>query len=92
MAAKLSQTQFIEKASVKHAGRYGYDNVVYIDCLNNVNITCRMHGDFNQRAALHLSGQGCPKCARQKINRNLEKGRLPYCFRNQYDTPTPAQV
>jgi hypothetical protein len=58
----LTEAEFISKATKKHSGRYGYDKVVYLGCREKVIVTCHKHGDFEQSAAGHLSGVGCPKC------------------------------
>lgn len=59
---KLSTKEFIDKASIKHSGRYGYDFVNYVNSQTPVVITCPIHGNFEQKPAKHLLGQGCPKC------------------------------
>lgn len=55
-------TAFIEKAKVKHGEVYDYSKVEYVDSRTPVIITCRVHGEFSQKPANHLFGQGCPKC------------------------------
>lgn len=59
---KLSTKEFIDKASIKHNGRYGYDFVNYVNSQTPVIITCPIHGNFEQKPAKHLLGQGCPEC------------------------------
>lgn len=60
----MSKTQiFIEKARAVHGDLYGYDHVVYVRNRDKVLITCKQHGDFEQRPKDHLAGQGCAKCA-----------------------------
>jgi len=39
-------------------------SVNYINTDTKVNITCPHHGDFSQSPTSHLSGSGCPKCAK----------------------------
>lgn len=55
--------EFIAKARAVHGNRYRYDQVAYTLIKNAVVITCPAHGYFEQTAADHLSGCGCPKCA-----------------------------
>lgn len=59
---KLSTKEFIDKASIKHNGRYGYDFVNYVNSQTPVIITCPIHGNFEQKPAKHLFGHGCPEC------------------------------
>ena len=54
--------RFIEKATIKHGGKYSYHHVNYINAHEKVNITCPIHGDFPQSPNSHLNGKGCPKC------------------------------
>ena len=61
-----SQQQWIELAESKHNRIYLYDKVVYIDSQNEVIITCKKHGDFQQSPIAHLGGSGCRKCGIEK--------------------------
>jgi hypothetical protein len=60
---KIDREEFIKRAISVHGNKYNYDNVIYIDSNTPVIITCPEHGDFYQRPAQHLSGNGCPVCA-----------------------------
>jgi formylmethanofuran dehydrogenase subunit E/very-short-patch-repair endonuclease len=56
---------FIKKAIKIHKDKYNYDNVVYINNMNKVLLHCnKCNSDFLQQPQSHLSGNGCPKCAR----------------------------
>lgn len=63
MSKRLTKEQFIEKVSKIHKGLYTYENTEYTTTKDKVIITCKVHGDFLQKANNHVSGQGCPKCA-----------------------------
>jgi ribosomal protein L36 len=54
--------EFIEKAILIHGDKYDYFKVNYIDTETKIIIICKEHGEFEQRPANHLKGQGCPKC------------------------------
>lgn len=60
---KYTKEIFIEKANKIHNGKYDYSKVDYKSSKDKVIITCPIHGDFEQEAASHLQGHGCPKCA-----------------------------
>jgi len=45
-----------------HGNRYAYDNVLFFNARTPVNITCYIHGDFEQQPRAHKQGAGCPKC------------------------------
>lgn len=54
-----------------HKSRYKYVNSVFKGVNYKILITCRVHGDFEQSPCKHLSGRGCPECA--KINRGRQR-------------------
>lgn len=60
-----TQEMFLFEAKGKHINRYDYSRSVYVNSNTKVIITCRKHGDFKQSAISHLSGKGCPSCARE---------------------------
>lgn len=53
---------FIKKAKLKHGDRYNYSKVNYISSHDVVTIGCKIHGDFEQVANYHLTGNGCQQC------------------------------
>ena len=57
--------QIIIDFEKKHNNRYNYNLVVYENARTKVNIICSIHGIFEQTPNCHLSGKGCPKCARE---------------------------
>ena len=59
---KLSLDQFIQKASLIHNNRYGYQNTIYTNYDTKVDIECNIHGIFQQTPDDHLSGKGCNDC------------------------------
>lgn len=68
----LKTKEFIEKAIKKHGDKYDYSKVEYINNHTKVCIICPEHGEFWQVPGSHLSGRGCPKCARILINNSLK--------------------
>ena len=66
--------EFVDKASKKHSGCYGYSQVEYINSKAKVQITCRKHGGFWQTPHDHLDGHGCPVCSHiySKPHREIE--------------------
>jgi hypothetical protein len=61
---KTTLNEFKEKARQVHGNKYDYSKVNYINSTTKVCIICPEHGEFWQAPSSHLSGQGCPKCAR----------------------------
>jgi hypothetical protein len=59
-----SQESYIEKANKTHSNIYSYDYTQYTGIHNKIIITCIIHGEFEQEAASHLRGCGCPSCGR----------------------------
>lgn len=64
--ARLTQEEFVKRATEIHHGKYRYDKVVYRDSHTKVIITCPIHGDFEQFAYHHLNGHGCWKCGQEE--------------------------
>lgn len=59
-----TKEQFIEKARKVHGDKYDYSKVEYVKSSEKVCIICPEHGEFWQSPNSHLSGGGCPSCAR----------------------------
>ena len=57
-----SQDEFVKKCSKIHNNKYDYSLVKYNRSSDIVTIICPEHGEFKQKAANHLMGQGCQKC------------------------------
>lgn len=55
---------FIESAKKIHGDKYDYSKVEYHRTDQKVTITCPIHGSWNTKPSIHLSGHGCPKCGR----------------------------
>lgn len=60
---RLTTESFIDKAKLVHGEKYHYDTVVFSKTKEKVLIVCPKHGEFSQRADVHLAGHGCPKCS-----------------------------
>lgn len=59
----LTTKEFIAKAKAFHGTKFTYAKTVYSTNKVKVEIRCRKHGVFHQRAAEHLAGSGCPACS-----------------------------
>ena len=64
---KKTTADFIERARKVHGDKYDYSMVEYVNSASQLTITCRVHGDFTQKASDHLQGCGCQKCFGNKI-------------------------
>ena len=53
---------FIEKARKVHGDKYDYSKVNYSRLSDIITIICPEHGEFQQKAGVHLQNRGCPKC------------------------------
>lgn len=61
--------KFIMRAKSIHGEKYIYDDVVYVNNTEKVNIYCPKHGIFRQRPNDHLRGKGCPVCFSERLGR-----------------------
>lgn len=62
MSRRKTTEEFIEKAKIKHNGKYDYSKTKYIKAHEKVCIVCPSHGEFWQTPHEHLKGYGCQKC------------------------------
>jgi len=60
---------FKEEATKIHEGKYLYEDTNYINSHTLIKITCPRHGIFEQTPTAHLGGNGCPKCAVEKLSK-----------------------
>ncbi|WP_415407971.1 DUF723 domain-containing protein [Sulfurovum sp. CS9] len=61
---KTTLSDFIKKAQSKHGHRYDYSETTYENARTKITIICSIHGHFTQTANSHLTGRGCPECAK----------------------------
>jgi len=77
MASKLTTKEIIEKFQKTHGTTYDYSLVDYKNDYEKVKIICKTHGIFEQQPGCHhRQKQGCPKCAREKINKIINNRLL----------------
>ena len=69
MVKKCTKDEFIHKARAVHGGKYVYDDFEYVNAITKGKIICPIHGEFLQSANVHLSGHGCPRCARENYKK-----------------------
>lgn len=64
MAKTLTSAEVIERCINTHAGRYTYEEAIYIDAKTKMEVTCPIHGAFWVAPSKHYGrGHGCPQCA-----------------------------
>lgn len=66
---KTHINDFVKQANLVHVFKYDYLKVEYVNARTKVIITCPEHGDFTQTPSSHLSGVGCPGCAKTGFDR-----------------------
>lgn len=66
MTKRLTTDEFVKRAKLIHGDKYDYKDTVYTTSQNEIVIICKKHGAFKQKAAVHLRGSGCPKCADER--------------------------
>lgn len=59
---------FISKSREIHKNKYDYSLVSYSNNKDKIEIICKVHGTFKQRADLHLKGSGCKECSRNELS------------------------
>lgn len=81
--------EFILRAKEMHNDKYDYSEVKYVKIFNKVQIICRKHGIFEQRASDHISGCGCKKCfesnGEKKIRLFLEDNNIRFISQKRFN-------
>lgn len=81
---RLTPEEFRERCAIIHRNRYNYAKAQYRGCDKPVKIICPVHGEFEQRAILHLTGRGCAKCSRAI-------SRISQCWLDEIGIPEDAR-
>lgn len=88
-STKLTQTQWEQKANIKHDNKYNYLKAIYVRGRQHVTIICPEHGEFQQTPEAHLQGRGCPQCnfskAEQKIEKWLKDNNIHYITQQTFN-------
>ena len=87
--SRLTQQEFIRKAKQVHGDKYDYSKTIYVNARTKITVTCLQHGDFEQYAASHLAGKGCPKCNCSFLENNiriyLDANHIEYLEQHTWD-------
>jgi hypothetical protein len=65
---KMTNDEFIEKASIIHKHKYDYSKSNYLRSNIKIEIICPIHGSFWQRPTIHLKGIDCLYCGYDKTH------------------------
>lgn len=71
----MNTDKFITQSNIVHNNKYNYAKSVYTHIHDKIIIVCESHGEFNQQAASHLNGNGCPQCSFERTNYQRYKDR-----------------
>lgn len=63
---------FIKESKKIHGDKYDYSKVKYVNSKTYVCIICPKHGEFWQRADMHISGHLCPFCCQSILENEVE--------------------
>ena len=77
-STRSNTLKFIQDAIEVHGNKYIYDEVDYVNAKTPVTIICPIHGRFKQDPSNHLSGKGCPECAKDKIRQSSLSNTLKF--------------
>ena len=68
---KVYQEDWIKAADELHHHKYDYSKINYINANTKVCIICPEHGEFWQKPASHMQGNGCPICNESVLEREI---------------------
>jgi len=103
---KKTTEQFVKEANQTHGFKYLYPNTQYVNAHTKVEIECKTHGTFHQKANDHLRGLGCSKCKTDNLIKRqsdtaesfskkaaiLHNNFYDYSKINYIDSKTPVEV
>ena len=69
---RLTRDEFIRRCTRIHGGKFDYSKTQFHKVRLFVTITCPVHGDFEQRAASHLNGNGCKHCRNDRASVKMQ--------------------
>lgn len=81
-----SLDEIIKAFKIKHGDTYDYSKAEALKLRDKFTITCRIHGDFEQRGSNHIRGDGCPNCASHKyIDTQVKIRKFRVVHGDKYD-------
>lgn len=80
-AKRHNQDDFVRLSRIKHGDRYSYEQAVYVDSAEPVEIICPEHGAFWQAPNGHTQGRGCPRCGKEAAADKLRIGTEEFTSR-----------
>ena len=83
---RMTQNEFIERATEIHKGKYDYSKVEYKNTDTKVTIICPIHGEFKQTPHHHLKGIGCAICGSKTYDTKefIRRARLKHGDKYDY--------
>lgn len=80
---------FVAESNIIHNNKYNYSLTEYKIMTDHVNIICPIHGKFQQRASIHLSGSGCQICqvskGERKVKNFLKNSNIFFIYQKKFD-------
>jgi hypothetical protein len=70
---KYDNKTFIELSQKRWGSLYDYSHVIYNGAHTHVIIGCKKHGWFEKMPYVHLQGQGCPICGRDRTKNTQDE-------------------
>ena len=67
----MSSSFFIKRSNERHGNFYTYENILFKNLHEKIEIICPIHGSFKQIAQDHISGHGCPKCNMSRLEEEV---------------------
>ena len=82
---KYDTSSFIKRSQEIHGDKYSYGNCNYKTIKDYLDIECKKHGPFRQRAESYLLGsEGCKDCYNQKVREHNREERKASFLENSY--------
>ncbi len=78
---KYNTDFFLSNAKKVHGERYDYSKTHCFNATDKLEITCLIHGPFEQIANQHLKGHGCPSCNFDQMAKDRTMGKELFIYK-----------
>lgn len=87
---RRSTNDFISDSIFVHGEMYDYSKTIFTSTNSDLEIRCKKHGEFTQKASHHMKGHGCPSCRKSKgellIFKILIDNNIEHISQKKFDT------
>lgn len=86
MPKKLTNIEYLKRVNIIHGDKeIDYSITFYINKRTKIKFICYIHGEIEQLPYVHLHGDGCPICSKEKYKKNfISKSNIIHDYKYDY--------